>query len=407
LIKYTIIVPTRNTAKDLVFTVKSILANKYENFELIVSFNNMKVNNIKFLNKIKDKRLKIFFTPANFSMVKHYEWVLKKAKGEWVSIIGDDDAIVSNFFETIDEKMKIFYDKKIQAISINSSNYYYEGVQSVYGPTVFRYYNHDSTMIRDSRTNLIRVMLGLMPYQRLPGIYVSGVIKKDLIDKITKLSNNKFFHEPNPDVYSAIIISLFIKNYLRIEKPLFLVGTSKKSNAYKLIHELDKKRGRDPGNNIFISDSERDGYLISEKVPKFFWHSRLISAFLFSALFNAQKIIYKNNLISYFFFIIRVAFDLIDDKNFINKMNREKSKKIFLGLLKNSFFLSNLVYFFSYFYFLFLKLMHYIEKNKIKVIIKLLYFQFIINIKFIKIIYLYSKNRKQYPNIYVASQFVL
>ena len=30
-------------------------------------------------------------------MVKHYEWIIKKARGDWISIIGDDDGVVNNF----------------------------------------------------------------------------------------------------------------------------------------------------------------------------------------------------------------------------------------------------------------------------------------------------------------------
>ena len=41
-----------------------------------------------------------------------------------------------------------------------------------------------------------------MPYSKLPGLYVSGLVNRNLIEKIKKLKkNNKFFNEPNPDVY--------------------------------------------------------------------------------------------------------------------------------------------------------------------------------------------------------------
>ena len=34
-------------------------------------------------------------------MSKHYEWILNKAQGDWISIIGDDDAVHKNFLKQL------------------------------------------------------------------------------------------------------------------------------------------------------------------------------------------------------------------------------------------------------------------------------------------------------------------
>ena len=106
MVKYSILIPSSNGGKYLYYAVKSVLNNKYDACEVIVSLNNTTDKSDLKIRKIKDKRLKIIKTPKYFSMVKHYEWLIKKARGDWVSIIGDDDGVVHNFFIKIDDILK-------------------------------------------------------------------------------------------------------------------------------------------------------------------------------------------------------------------------------------------------------------------------------------------------------------
>ena len=397
MIKYSLIIPTRNGGRYLINTVKSALANKFKNCEIIVSFNCSTDNSLKQIKKLKDKRLRIFTTPNFYSMSKHYEWILNKARGNWISIIGDDDAVHKNFFKIIDQYLIKYRRHKLDAISVGKANYYWSGVSNIYGKTVLRSLDLNKSKICNSNINLLKTIFGFMPYQNLPGLYVSGVISRKLINKIKQKKKNTFFHETNPDVYSALAISSFVKKYLRIEKPLFLVGTSKKSVAYKLM--MKKKNNFLIKYNDFIKKSEKDKIFISPIVNKYFWHSRLPSAFIFSALFNIPNAKYKNSKIYNFIFLCVLGTDILHKDYFENKKEKILIKKLYNDTIKKS----NIPYFLLFFFTLLLFALKKIHKKILDLLLKI---KFYFYKKAFRERYIYSTDRRKLKNIFIASQLI-
>ena len=97
-IKYSILLPTYNKAKYLTFTIESVLSSKYKNFELIISDDYSTDYTSKLLSQINDERVNIIKPPIKLTQTKNYEFLLKYARGEWITILGDDDGILPNFF---------------------------------------------------------------------------------------------------------------------------------------------------------------------------------------------------------------------------------------------------------------------------------------------------------------------
>ena len=102
LIKYSILIPTRNGIKYLPFCIKSILSQDYINFELIVSDNHSTDGTWQYLKSIHDNRVKIIKPVHSLSMTDHFEWLLSHAGGEWIILLGDDDGLQPYFFELSD-----------------------------------------------------------------------------------------------------------------------------------------------------------------------------------------------------------------------------------------------------------------------------------------------------------------
>ena len=213
MVKYSILIPSSNGGKYLYYAVKSVLNNKYNDCELIVSLNNTTDRSDLEIRKIKDKRLKIIKTPKYFSMVKHYEWIIKKARGDWISIIGDDDGVVNNFFTKVDYILDKFKNYELHAISSSRAYYYWEGTEHIYGKTVVRYLESEKMKIKNSKIELFKTLFGFSAYQNLPLLYTSGIVKKKILDEIKSKSKKRFYNEPNPDIYSALAITSYTKNF--------------------------------------------------------------------------------------------------------------------------------------------------------------------------------------------------
>ena len=63
----------------------------------------------------------------------------------------------------------------------------------------------------------------------MPQIYTTCIIKRELFEEIKFNSGGNFYHSIIPDMYSVMALCLSRDKYLRIEEPLFWVGTSNKS----------------------------------------------------------------------------------------------------------------------------------------------------------------------------------
>lgn len=227
-IKYSILIPTFNKAEYLKYTIQSVLNSNYKDFEVIISddFSTDKTNSL--ISNLNDERVRLIEPPFKLKHVKNYEFLLKHARGEWITILGDDDGILPNFFEKIDHQLKKFPDT--EAISTKPAFYYWHGVEDMYGSRVCDYQNfYEKSKIINSKLTLFLCLIGLFSRTNVPMLYTTGLVKSSLIKKIKQKSNNFFFHGILPDYYSSVAILSYTDNFLRINEPLFWVGSSSKS----------------------------------------------------------------------------------------------------------------------------------------------------------------------------------
>ena len=238
-IKYSIIIPTRNRAEYLPFAIKSVLNSSRKDIELIISNNFSTDKTQELLSKISDSRLRVISPNTPLPMAGHYEFALNKAKGEWVTILGDDDAVMPYIFESLDKYIHKY--NSVDIISSNRSYYFWEGCENLYDKLVVSYSSRFSAKIRLTKNDLFKVLSGLKNYFELPQIYTGGIIKKTLYDEIKYKSDGHFYHSIIPDIYSSVALCLSRDIYLRTEESLFWTGTSNKSTGISNRIYLDAK----------------------------------------------------------------------------------------------------------------------------------------------------------------------
>lgn len=226
-IKYSIVIPTRNGAKYLPFAVRSVLDIKREDIELIVSNNFSTDNTQSLLESFNDSRLRIVHPPVCLPMAGHYEFAINQAKGEWITIIGDDDAVMPYIFESLDNH--IFNNPNIDIIFSARAYYFWQGIGGKFGNIVVQYSSNNKTFIRSTQKDLIAVLSGLRSCFDMPQIYTTGIVRRTLYNEIKDKSGGCFYHSIIPDMYSEVALCMARDSYLRVEEPLFWVGTSNKS----------------------------------------------------------------------------------------------------------------------------------------------------------------------------------
>lgn len=312
-IKFTIIIPTRDRADVLKYSLASASAQDYENLEIIVSDNASIDNTYEVVSQAQanDPRVKYLNTGERLSMSHNWEFALNHVTDGWLTILGDDDAILPGALQKVN---KIVQDTNTQAVRSNGCLFHWPGLSE-------ENFGRLSIDLRkgykqfDSKKQLKKVMEGKITYNYLPMLYTHGFVDVMLIEKAKKISNN-FYLSMTPDVYSAIVFSLLTDNYVYSFEPFAIDGTSKHSNGASHFYNSDIKNSYSPSGKFFsennISFHKELPLMDNGKPPKSF-----------------EAIVYEAYL---------QAFPFIQHQKIHFCVNHEQQLKI---ILKKSFFASS------------------------------------------------------------------
>jgi hypothetical protein len=278
----TFVIPSHNGGKYLESTVLKILGQNENRFKLVVSFNDLRIPD--WASKIDDNRIEIIQTPEKLSMARHYESILPKIKTPWVSFLGDDDSILENGISLIQNKISEYPDAKIHMFR---RSYFYWPTENK-KPIISKI-----LLIKNSRTKkiykirLLAIILGFLEHFEIPQLYTGSVISIDLIKAWQELHKNlNLYREPNPDVYSSVIL-----NYLNKHKTMhhsesaFWVGTSDKSFG-KIKSEYNKVKSNYEAQN-FLSLNEKNRIKLPSEFSDRIWRSGTSSVNVVSSLLKA------------------------------------------------------------------------------------------------------------------------
>ena len=211
-IKYSILIPTRNRDLYVKYAIESVLSTNRNDIELIVSNNHSTDNTEAYLSTLKDRRLRVIKPSKPLPMALHYEFVVSHAKGVWLTILGDDDAIMPYLFDRMDELTAIFPD--ITIISSARAYYFWPGCSpELYGSTAVIYSYNNKIQLRSTKKDLFRVLAGLRSCFDMPMIYTTCMVKRTLVEKIKERTNGLFYQSIIPDMYSVVALSLQVYAY--------------------------------------------------------------------------------------------------------------------------------------------------------------------------------------------------
>lgn len=222
----TVLVPTRDRADTLVHCLKTITSQTNPNIEILVSDNFSGPEVKQVVDNIDDKRLRYIRTSERMGMSEHWDFALNHVKGDWVTIIGDDDALlpgaIDKFF-TLSQKHP-----NIKAITCANCWYRWPNNQNEGKIGIISGRGYE---IRNSREYIAKTLNGEPVSQ--PTIYTGGFVHMDVINKSKEQSKDGvFFHSMNPDLYSGMAISSITDKFIYSWQAWAIAGTSRHSTGF-------------------------------------------------------------------------------------------------------------------------------------------------------------------------------
>lgn len=323
-----IVVPTKNRHYYLEFLVQYFHSIDSNKIEFIIQDNSdlgTNENFVVFLEKIKDSRISYLYTSEELTIDENCDIALKRAKGEYITMIGDDDA----FSKYIIEYVEGFKKENLDAILPAKSSFTWPDVKPRFYKEklsgVFRIekFNFKRTNI-DVKNELDKVIIkGGTEMFNLPRIY-HGIFKRTILEKIFN-ETGTYFPGPSPDMANAVASCKFIERYELVDVPLIISGHSKTSGGGQGAHG---KHFGEISQLKFLPKATASNW--SKQIP-FYWSGFTIYA---ESAIQALKRTNRENYLEKFNLEYLIANCFVFDTNYKDRINLIFKELSFLNKLK-------------------------------------------------------------------------
>ena len=219
--KFTIVIPTRERADVLFYCLKSACAQDYPNLEILVSDNCSQDQTAKVVQQFKDKRIKYINTGKRVSMSGNYEFAISHVTEGWVTILGDDDAILPGAIQKV---LEIVVKTGVKAIRSNPCQYAWPSLLGKqYGQLSIPSFREYET--QNSALWISKVINGEALYTKLPILYNGGFVDVSVLQEIKSITKSLYL-SMIPDVYSGFAIAQMLDKYIYSHEPFVINGAS-------------------------------------------------------------------------------------------------------------------------------------------------------------------------------------
>lgn len=260
LTKISIILPTRERLETLKWSLQTLLAQRYEALEIIVSDNFSSDGTQEYVTSLVDKRLRYFNTGKRIGMSQNWEYGLEKATGDWVGFIGDDDGLLPNACLMLHE---LIVNHRVDAIRTRACSYVWPNAQPANQNIPMNVPLGKSSHIRNGTQWLAKVASSTANYSELPMLYNGGFVRRELLVEFARM-HGRVFLSRIPDVFSGALIAHLAGEYLYSTAPIAINGTSVSSTGYSYFKKPNDPSGAEEPAKLF---SQEDNLPFHPSIP--------------------------------------------------------------------------------------------------------------------------------------------
>lgn len=211
--KFSIVIPTvRNPHLDL--AIKSALAQNFDDYEIILSDNSSAKDHLDY----KNDRIKYYKTKKFLKIWESWEFAVSKAKGDYITVLGDDCFLFPNALKIADQFLS---QNNIQVLAFGTDSLSFVEHMFLTKPRT------NTLKLLNSKEILQRLLSLDLSIDTLPGI-CSSFHSKKILEKV-KSRIGSYFLSPFPDVTNAVATVALIPNYAFLDISLEIAAITKTS----------------------------------------------------------------------------------------------------------------------------------------------------------------------------------
>jgi glycosyltransferase involved in cell wall biosynthesis len=222
-----VVIPTRNRPDTLAVCLRAMRHHTSAKIEIVVQDNSTDPETGKVVKAAAaiDNRIRYSRAPYPTSQRHNFELGLAAAKGQYLSIIGDDDGYSIGSLDWLVERLQ---KTPVDAVRWNLLHYVWpslsedgEGFMDLYHSLCF------GGCSIEPGANLARKALRAETMGSWDNILVyHGMISRGVYERMKAMTDGVFFPYPMPDVYAHNVIPFFCDKYLQVNDIVSIYGVS-------------------------------------------------------------------------------------------------------------------------------------------------------------------------------------
>src|SRR5438874_9674701 len=106
--RFSIVIPTRERARTLYFAIRSCLAQHFDDYEIVVCDNCGSPAAREVVDRFNSPRIRYVRSDVPLAMSDNWELAVSHARGEFVTVVGDDDALLRHALSEADRLIRAY-----------------------------------------------------------------------------------------------------------------------------------------------------------------------------------------------------------------------------------------------------------------------------------------------------------
>lgn len=222
--KFSVVVPTRFGHATLPATLSTCVDQDFDDYDIVVVDNASLPETRKVVESFASDRVRYFRHDEPLAMTENWNRALSYARGEWITFLGDDDALMPGALRKLDSAIKRH---SVRSIRWSPAMYTWpdhldpEHANKLSVPLMA------GETIVATKDRLAAMATGMCS-PNVPSIYY-GLIHRSLVEDA--LVTGPVFEGRIPDYYSATLFGALTTEFLEMREPLAIAGLSGKANG--------------------------------------------------------------------------------------------------------------------------------------------------------------------------------
>lgn len=233
--KISVLLPTRNRLELLRQAVESVRDQDDEDWEVVISDNHSEQDIAGYIRSLGDERVRYLRTPRSLPVTENWNNALAAAEGDYVIMLGDDDALLKGYFTAMRRLISTFSTPDL--IYHSALLYAYpsvlpdqpDGYLKPYGyAPFFRGARQPYLLGREPARALVDAA---MDFRVLYGFNMQFVtVSRRIIQELQR--DGPFYRSPFPDYYAMNMLFLRARQIVVEPRPCVAIGVSPKSYGF-------------------------------------------------------------------------------------------------------------------------------------------------------------------------------